>query len=111
MRAKYRRSLLAPVSGFALLVALLGRPAPASAQQQALPFLATYTGFSNNVGPDASGNLLVTATLSDPAASFGLTEALFTQTVFVFSNPNLINGTSIFQPAGRTGTDKLFTRY
>ncbi len=61
--------------------------------------------------PDANGNLFVTSTLSDPLASFGLTEGLFNQTVFVFANPNVINGTSIFQPAGGAGMDKLFTSY
>jgi hypothetical protein len=103
-------SFPARLSGVSLLAALLCGSAPATAQQT-LPFLATYTGPSNSIGPDASGNVIVTSTLRDPLASFGLTEALFSQTVFVFANPNTVVGTSIFQPTGGAGVDKLFTSY
>jgi hypothetical protein len=95
----------------ALLAAGLYAAAPAAAQQTDSPFLATYTGVSSNVGPDADGNLSVTAALSDPAASFGLTEALFTQTVFVFADPNRINGTAVFRMPGVSGGDALFAQY
>jgi hypothetical protein len=90
---------------------LLGAAAAPTAHAQAsLPFSATYTGFANISGPDASGDLFVTSTLNDPLASFGLTQALFTQTVNVFANPNTIVGTSIFQTPGGAG-DALFTSY
>jgi hypothetical protein len=74
-------------------------------------FNATYSGVATSSAPDTSGNVQVTSTLADPNASFGLTEARFTQTVFVAGNPNTLTGTSIFQPTGGTGADKLFTSY
>ena len=91
------------------LVATALAGAPASAQQT-LPFNATYIGPANVSGPDANGFLTVTSRLFNPLASFGLTEADFSQTVFVFSDPNLIVGTSVFQQFGG-GPDKLFTSY
>ena len=109
MRIRRERAS-ATVVGIALLVVgLTSTPAPARAQA-ALPFSATYTGVANSTGPDASDNVFVTSTLSDPLASFGLTQALFTQVVNVFSNPNTIVGTSIFQTPGGAG-NALFTSY
>ena len=102
-------SLLAAAAGTLFLSATAG--APAARAQAALPFLATYTGIANTTGPDANGVLFVTSTLNDPLASFGLTEALFTQTVNVFANPNVLIGTSIFQSLNGAGPDKLFTAY
>ena len=100
-------SLLAAAAGTLFLSVAV---APAVHAQAPLPFSATYTGFANISGPDASGDLFVTSTLNDPLASFGLTQALFTQTVNVFANPNTIVGTSIFQTPGGAG-NALFTSY
>lgn len=93
----------------ALVACFLTMLVPAHAQIHS--FTATYTGTAQITGPDAHGYLHVTSTLHDPMASFGLTEALFKQTVYVFSNPNLIKGNSTFQTMGGVGADKLFTRY
>ena len=115
MHFELRRARFTPApAAFALLLAALLccglAPAPAAAQE-ALPFLATYTGVASVSGPDANGFLSVSSTLSDPLASLGLSEALFSQTVLVFANPNVVDGTSVFRPAGGAGLDSLFTSY
>lgn len=92
------------------MLLLSAAAAPAARAQAPLPFSATYSGLFNASGPDASGNLFVTSTQSGPLASFGLTQALYTQVVNVFANPNTLVGTFIFQMPGGGG-NALFTSY
>ena len=103
MRGNHQTILLAALT-------VTGLTASLSAHAQKT-FDATYTGIATITGPDASGFLHVTSLLADPGATFGLTEAGFNQTVFVFANPYVIVGSSTFQPTGGAGSDKLFTSY